>query len=256
MWQSNYMRTVMLSMFLGVCRFLGYWMAAAVGYLLHWGMERPLALILEPVSRSHNGRRAFLVLTRLRLPPTFVAMLSVLGISLTILYRRVSALEVVGMGAIFLVIFSCLFCHRGRFLTISNQGASKWNVHLNVLRPNMQDQYAMWTGLVDEVDNLVQMLEAAQVNRLCFESTLLANEGSAQLLKRKLERTMAKQGLVAKVNVAQPKPKGTLLTGLIHVLIARQRALNSKRHVRHDRWNMKTRAIEVQISRSPSASPI
>ncbi len=80
---------------------------------------------------------------------------------------------------------------------------------------------------------MVTLAGQPSVARLCFESVLLVDDGSAMRLKTRLERLATNHDLAAAVAVGAPKPMGTLHTGFIRVLLARQRTLKPKRHVYH-----------------------
>ncbi|WP_424624504.1 hypothetical protein [Achromobacter marplatensis] len=226
--------------------------------------ERPVLWLSSPLSRTNIGRETFMLASRFAvglphmLLAVCVALTGIVVVSLPSLapvaglWTLVAATVLTMMLAKMLVFPICN--HSGRVLTVTNRGLGNWNVHLNVLRARDQTSAVHWGGAFADLDSTAGMARRGRLKRLTLDSTLLVHDVTAKRLKRKLERTFSKHGLVANVKIEDPRALGVWGTGAIHVLRARQRHLKTHRAVVDAPLSLQSRKIRVTLSPAPRSS--
>lgn len=250
-----------MATFLRLPCYAAYACSALLGYLSHHLLARPVLLLSSAFSRTIIGRRTFILGSRLSLGlrhmicTLWLAFIAIPIISLPYLLP-VAALWSLWLALILAMMLVFLaFNHSGRVLTATNRGGGRWNVHLNVLRARNQTSSVQWDGAFADLDSIASMARRARLKALTLDSTLLVHDATAKRLKRKLERTFSKHGLVANVGIQPPRALGVWGTGAIHVLRARQRHLKAHRAVVDAPLSLQSREIRVTLS-STARSPL
>lgn len=234
----------------------GYAFAALFGYVIHHLLQPPIIYLSSMLSRTRIGRETFILASRLSVglrPMLFALWLAFIGIVIVSLPSPPPA-QASWWVLLATLLVLIVFNYSGRVLTVSNRGGGNWNIHLNVLRSRNQTSAVQWEGAFADLDAIVSMAREGGLKVLTLESTLLVHDVTAKRMTRKLERTFSKHGLVADVKIEEPRALGVMSTGLLHVVLARQRHLKAHRVVRSAPLNMMTRQIEIKFSRAPRSS--
>lgn len=235
-----------------------YRTAALLSFLVEVCLQPLIEFVLISFSKTGLSRNIFMLVARTRMKRWSAALIVLVVPCAVLLWNPDAALVLVMAPTVLATILLLpLYMYSQRVLMVSNLGAGKWSVHLNVLKPwegsdnNSGTATGQWRGAFAELDNLGHMAHDARVEQITFESPLLVNEITTRLLKRKLERTFAKHGITTEVDIGEPKAMGIFGSGLYHGVLKHQRRLKAHRLVYEDALNVKGRKITVSCSLVP-----
>ncbi|WP_313065154.1 hypothetical protein [Achromobacter animicus] len=237
-------------------RFVAYVVGALLGYAAHHTLQPPVMFLTSRLSRTHIGRRAFILAARSPIGLQHVLLTILISFIAVALFLLPYLLPIWALVLVLLAplpVFA-VFNYSGRVLTVTNRGNGNWHIHLNTLRARNQTSASRWDGAFADLESVASMARAGGLQTLTLDSTLLAHAATAERLARKLTRAFSKHGLVSEVTIEEPRARGVVGTGFIHVLLARQRHLKGHRAVYQAPLNLKSRKIVVDLSPAPRSS--
>ncbi len=237
-------------------RYVAYVLAALLGYAAHQIFQPPVMFLTSRLSRTHLGRKTFLLAARSPFGlqhVLFTILISFVAVALYLLPYKLPAWAIWLLLLVPLPVFA-VFNHSGRILTVTNRGNGNWHIHLNTLRTANQTGASQWDGAFADLESIAAMARSGGLQTLTLDSTLLVHAATAERLTRKLTRAFSKHGLKSEVTIEEPRARGVVGTGFIHVLLARQRHLKGHRTVYQAPLNLKSRKIVVDLSPAPRSS--
>ena len=245
----------MATLFRPFC-YVAYVVAALLGYAIHHILQPPVMFLTSRLSRTHFGRSSFALIARSPIGLRHVLLAILISFAAFAIFSWPYPPPAWALGLVALTplpVFA-VFNFSGRVLTVTNLGSGDWNVHLNTLRSRDQTSAAQWEGAFADLEAIADMAGAGGLQTLTLDSTLLVHAATAERVTRKLTRAFSKHGLMTEVTIGEPRARGVLGTGLMHVLHARQRHLKGHRTVYHAPLNLMTRKIVVGLSPVPRSS--
>lgn len=208
-------------------------------WCLQWAIIR--------LGRTRLGQCAFLSLSRTGITPDFFSVIFY-AIALYVAIEHESIILLwLSIGTFLLP--SLIATHRTRVLTISNRGAGRWNVHLNILSfaPSNMKLLAP-KNLRREFSHLAKLAKRASVRQVSFDSPLLVQEETADALEIAVKDVFTKSGFEVLIEREDPTVMPAIMSGMYQHNRRHQKRLRAHRNQKDEHGNYLTRKLILKLS--------